>query len=126
MKLAKILFLIWMILNATGCPKCCFDRVYIISGIVVDQSNTPIPDVDVYEYYPETDTSNFITKTNPDGYYTYNAGTRGDSNSFVFFKKAGYQDYPTASYGGGNDDECRTQYLERNGVMVPQLWVVCQ
>ncbi|MEK6627849.1 MAG: carboxypeptidase-like regulatory domain-containing protein [Bdellovibrionota bacterium] len=108
-----------MILIFASCPKCneC-GRNFYISGTVADQMGNPIQGVEVH-YVTHYGFDSASATTDAQGKFSQFHGSYTNlGNSYIYYRKAGFQDLTTPVIGKGNG-ACGDQQIIRDGVMVP-------
>lgn len=120
MKQTSIIAMVSCIL-LTGCPgtdECI--KPYTFKGQVVDGTSTPITGVEV-RVVTHYGTDFSVTTTDSNGEYEAEQSAYSDlGNSYLYFKKSGYQNFSTQDQPiGKGDGTCRDQIIVRNAVMTP-------
>ncbi len=118
----RLIFLVLVCLFLSGCD--CFGTL-TIGGTVLDGAGKPLSGVEVFlvdvkDPEPRVDTT-ADAKTKDDGTYLIESPYAYRSNSYIIFKKTGYQDVSTKSTPFGDLDACkfRNVTIIRDVVMKP-------
>jgi hypothetical protein len=104
-----------------GCPNKngeCLINFYI-SGTVTDQGGVAIQGVEVH-YVTHYGHDSIVSVTDLQGKYSEFHGSYTDlGNSYIYFRKSGFQDLTTSPVIGKGNGACGDQQIVRDGVMLP-------